>query len=294
MAARPTIGITLGDPAGIGPEVVRAALRSRGLPKRVGFRIFDGLGKSRSARVVPGKPTRTSARQALRGLEQAVQAWQRGEVAAIVTGPISKEGMRRVGFEYPGQTEYFAHVCGRPAHEAVMMMTDRKLTVALASTHCSLRQAIRRLTSERLQRTTRAAAEFFQRQGVESPRLAVAGLNPHNGEGGLFGDEEARIITPAVEALQAEGLAVSGPHSPDTVFHHAARGRYDAVICAYHDQGLIPFKLLAFTTGVNVTLGLPLVRTSPDHGTAFELAGTGQADHRSVLAAFKLAAKLIR
>lgn len=292
MATRPTIGITLGDPAGIGPEVVAKALEARSLPARAEYRIFIGQGDRR--RIKPGVPTRLSAQMALHALEDAVAAWQAGEIDAIVTGPISKETMRKVGFNYPGQTEFFAEVCGvRPEH-AVMMMYDPKLTVALASTHLSLRAALKKLSPARLVRTAEAAAAFFHGLGKQAPRLAIAGVNPHNGEGGLFGDEEARIVTPAVEKLQAAGHQVTGPHSPDTVFHHASRGEFDAVICAYHDQGLIPFKLLAFTTGVNVTLGLPLIRTSPDHGTAFTLAGQGEADHRSMLAAIKLAVRLAR
>ncbi len=292
MAKKPTIGITLGDPAGIGPEVVAKALQAKGLPARADYVIFEGKGDRR--RIKAGFPTPLSAQVALQALEDAVAAWRAGEIDAIVTGPVSKENMREVGFDFPGQTEYFAAACGVKPEHAVMMMYDPKLTVALASTHCSLREALKKLSPARLIRTTQAAAAFFAPLLQRRPRLAVAGVNPHNGEGGLFGDEEARIVTPAVERLQSADLDVTGPHSPDTVFHHAAEGRYDAVICAYHDQGLIPFKLLAFSTGVNVTLGLPLIRTSPDHGTAYSLAGQGVADHRSMAAAIKLAVRLAK
>lgn len=292
MATRPTIGITLGDPAGIGPEVVEKALAAPGLPKQADYRVFAGHGSQRHLKL--GVPTTSSARLAKQALEEAATAWRAGEVDTIVTAPISKENMRKVGFDYPGQTEYFAEVAGLRPERAVMMMFDPKLTVALASTHCSLRDALKKLSPARLVRTAEAAVAFFTRLGKPSARLAVAGVNPHNGESGLFGNEEARIVTPAVEQLQAAGHQVTGPHSPDTVFHRAARGEYDAVICAYHDQGLIPFKLLAFSTGVNVTLGLPLIRTSPDHGTAFDLAGQDKADHRSMLAAIKLAVRLAK
>jgi 4-hydroxythreonine-4-phosphate dehydrogenase len=173
-----------------------------------------------------------------------------------------------------------------------MVLTDPKLTVALATNHCSLGDALARLTPERIVYVAARTAEFLRQRGVKKPRLALAGVNPHAGEHGLFGDEETRIIAPALAQLRADGLDVTGPLAPDTVFYHALAGRFDAVVCAYHDQGLIPFKLVAFHTGVNVTLGLPIIRTSPDHGTALDLAGRGVADHRSMLAAVKLACRL--
>jgi len=291
MARLPRIGLTLGDPAGVGPEVAAMAMSDPRRPKAdiTPFGLLPG-----SKHVTPGRPTKRSARAALHALEQAVAAWKRGELDAIVTAPICKETLSQVGFEHPGHTEFFARACGRKPEEAVMMMHDRKLTVSLVTAHCSLRDALRRLTPARLERTVRATANFFHRLGLHQPRLAVAGLNPHAGEGGLFGHEEVRMLEPAVGKLRAAGLPVAGPFAADTLFLRAASGEFDAVVCLYHDQGLIPFKLLAFHTGVNVTLGLPLIRTSPDHGTAFDLAGKGRADHRSMLAALKLATRLVR
>jgi 4-phospho-D-threonate 3-dehydrogenase / 4-phospho-D-erythronate 3-dehydrogenase len=285
----PIIGITIGEPAGIGPEVIRKALHSGKLPK--GFR-YEVIGNGTG--VLPGRMTRKSAKLALGALEEAALRWQRGQLAAIVTGPVSKENLSRVGFTHPGQTEFLADRCGPEAGEPVMMLTDRRLTVALVSTHCSLREAVRRLSVTKYVRVARELSHFFQGLGVKKPRVALAGVNPHAGEGGLFGNEEARFVVPAVRQLQAEGIDASGPHSPDTVFHRAVKGEFEGVVCAYHDQGLIPFKLLAFRTGVNVTLGLPMIRTSPDHGTALDLAGTGKADETSMVEAIRLACRLVR
>ncbi len=286
-----TIAITLGDPAGIGPEVVAKALRDPRLPK--GFQ-FEILGKASSQAITPGKPTVASARVALRALEEAVQGCREGRFAALVTGPVQKETIARISPGFAGQTEFLAQRCGRPARDAVMVLTDPKLTVALCTHHCALREALKRLTVRRIVHVAERTAEFLRRRGVRNPRLALAGVNPHAGEHGLFGDEEKRLIAPALAELRRAGHRATGPHSPDAVFHQARRGDFDAVICAYHDQGLIPFKLVAFASGVNVTLGLPLIRTSPDHGTALDLAGRGKADHRSMLAAVRLACQLAR
>jgi 4-phospho-D-threonate 3-dehydrogenase / 4-phospho-D-erythronate 3-dehydrogenase len=283
-----TIGLTLGDPAGIGPEVIQAALDSGKVPP-VNYLL---LGETRGHK--PGRPTPRSAESAWASLEAAVALWREGQLDAIVTGPVCKETLHQVGFTFPGQTEFLAARCGVPEAQVVMMMTDPKLTVALVSTHCSLRQAVRQLTAKKLAHVIRLTSAHLQRLGKKQPRLAVAGLNPHAGENGLFGNEEQKIIRPVIAQLQAEGLEVSGAHSPDTVFYRATQCEFDAVICAYHDQGLIPFKLLAFTTGVNATLGLPLIRTSPDHGTAFDLAGKNQADPRSMIAAIRLAYRLAK
>jgi 4-hydroxythreonine-4-phosphate dehydrogenase len=288
-APPPLIALTLGDPAGIGPEVVAKTLRDSHRPKGFRFEVLGRPGKTRS-----GTATPASARIALAALRQAAQGCRAGRFAAMVTGPVQKETIARIAPGFVGQTEFLARACGRPDDEAVMVLTDPKLTVALATNHCSLRDALARLTPDRLVYVATRTAEFLHQRGVAKPRLALAGVNPHAGENGLFGDEEARLLVPALARLHATGLDVTGPHAPDTVFYHAAAGRYDAVICAYHDQGLIPFKLVAFQTGVNVTLGLPLIRTSPDHGTALDLAGRGVADHRSMLAAVKLACRLVR
>ena len=281
----PVIAITLGEPAGVGPEVVAAALKHPRLPK--GFR-YEVLGSTSGVR--PGRPTRRSAKIALAALEEGVAGCRAGRYAALVTGPVQKEALAALdgGFPFPGQTEFLAARCGVPERQAVMAFDSPRLRVALLSTHCSLREALRRVTPAQLRHVAGETALFLKRLGIAKPRIAVAGVNPHAGENGLFGDEEARLLAPAIRA----DPLLSGPHSPDTVYWRALRGEFDAVIAPYHDQGLIPFKLASFHDGVNVTLGLPIVRTSPDHGTALDLAGTGKADCRSTVAALRLAAKL--
>jgi 4-hydroxythreonine-4-phosphate dehydrogenase len=286
----PLIAITLGDPAGIGPEVVAKTLRDRRLPR--GFR-FVVLGVEQGRGIQPGKLTRASARVAWKALEEATQGCLQGKFTAMVTGPVQKESLAQIDPQFVGQTEFLARRSGRPDEAAVMVLTDPKLTVALCTNHCSLVDALKRLNSDHIVYVAEQVSLFLKKSGIERPRLALAGVNPHAGEHGLFGDEETRILAPALEKLHQSGVQVSGPHSPDTVFHHAHQGAYDAVICAYHDQGLIPFKLVAFTSGVNVTLGLPIIRTSPDHGTALGLAGRNKADHRSMLAAVRLACRLV-
>jgi 4-hydroxythreonine-4-phosphate dehydrogenase len=287
----PTIAITLGDPAGIGPEVVAKTLRDPRRPK--GFR-YEVLGKESGKGINLGRYTRGSAIAAITALKKAVDGCRKGKYAAMVTGPVHKESIARYEHHFVGQTEFLARACGLPDDAAVMMLTDPKLTVALCTNHCSLRDALARLTPERIIYVTKITREFLQRRGMAEPRLAFAGINPHLGEGNLFGDEDTRIVIPACEKLRDENIHLHlGP--ADTIFHHAVRRKmFDAVICAYHDQGLIPFKLVAFQTGVNVTLGLPIIRTSPDHGTAIEIAGKGNADHRSMLAAVQLACRLAR
>lgn len=285
----PTIAITLGDPAGIGPEVVAKALRDPRLPK--GFR-FVVLGKKSGKEIRPGKLSRTSARMALNALREATQGCIKGKFAAMVTGPVQKETIARIQRDFVGQTEFLARACGLPDDAAVMVLTDPKLTVALCSNHCSLPDAVERLTTQRIVYVTKIIHDFLQKRGVKSPSLAFAWINPHGGEGGLFGNHDMRIVSPAYEKLLKEGIVLKqGP--ADTIFYYAVQKKaFDAVVCAYHDQGLIPFKLIAFQTGVNTTLGLPIIRTSPDHGTALEIAGKGVADHRSMLAAVQLACKL--
>lgn len=285
----PTIAITLGDPAGIGPEVIAKTLRDPRLPK--GFR-YEVLGKKSGSGITPGKLTRTSARSALHSLQVAAQGCLNGHFAAMVTGPVHKLAISRLPYDFVGQTEFLARACGLEDDASVMVLTDPKLTIALCSSHCSLREAVDRLTPERIVAVAKAAQKFLQQSGIAKPRLAFAAVNPHMGESGLFGDEDQRIVVPACKALRAENIILC--HLPaDTVFYFAVQQKaFDAVICAYHDQGLIPFKQVAFETGVNVTLGLPLIRTSPDHGTALEIAGQGKADHRSMLAAVQLACRL--
>jgi 4-hydroxythreonine-4-phosphate dehydrogenase len=285
----PTIAITLGDPAGIGPEVVAKTLRDPRLPK--GFR-FEVLGKASGKGIQPGKLSRTSAKLALQALDKAAQGCRSGRFAAMVTAPVHKLALARLQPEFVGQTEFLARACGLPDEAAVMCLTDPKLTVALCTNHCSLREALQRLTPERIVYVTKITRDFLRQRGIARPRLAFAAVNPHLGENGLFGDEDQRIVAPALKKLKKEKMKLV--HAPaDTIFHQAVNQKaFDAVICAYHDQGLIPFKLVAFETGVNVTLGLPIIRTSPDHGTALEIAGQGKADHRSMLAAVQLACRL--
>ncbi|QSR84096.1 4-hydroxythreonine-4-phosphate dehydrogenase PdxA [Methylacidimicrobium sp. B4] len=282
------IGIPVGEPTGIGPEVVRKAVRSGRLPARFDYRI---IGSDQGFR--PGSPSLSSARAAREWLEEAILLWKEGAIQAIVTGPVHKAGLQAAGFPYPGQTEFFAERTGCGMGRVVMGFWHPRLSVSLLSTHCSLREAIASIRPEKIVLSAELLAEFLARLGRPSPRIAVAGLNPHAGEGGLFGSEERDLFEPAITLLQKRGWDVSGPLPPDSVFRQAFRGEFAGVVAAYHDQGLIPFKLVAFATGVNVTLGLPLIRTSPDHGTAFPIAGKDAADPRSMIAAIRLATRLV-
>lgn len=286
----PTIALTLGDPCGIGPEIVAKTLRDPRLPK--GFR-YVVLGKKSGRGLTLGKPTRTSAKVALKALDEAAKGCLSGRYAAMVTAPVQKETLAKVTRGFVGQTEFLARACGLHDDMAVMALTDPKLTVALCTNHCSLSDALQRLTPERIVYVTKVTRQFLVERGIANPRLAFAGINPHLGEGGLFGREDLRLVAPVVKKLARERIELA--HGPaDTMFYYAVKKKaFDAVICAYHDQGLIPFKLVAFETGVNVTLGLPILRTSPDHGTALEIAGQGKADHRSFLAAVRLACRLV-
>jgi 4-hydroxythreonine-4-phosphate dehydrogenase len=283
------IGITLGDCAGIGPEIVELALKSRRVPDSIEYVV---LGRQPSCK--PGEPTPETARAAAAALEEAVTLARRGELEAIVTGPVHKARMYEVGFRFPGQTEFFAERCG--AKNFAMCLTGGKLTVALVTAHVPLRKAPRVLKQSEIVRVGLLLAEFVRSRGKTAPRIAVAGLNPHAGESGRLGVEEIEIIAPAVQELQSrteDGESkIVGPVSPDTVFHRAIEGEFDAVLCMYHDQGLIPLKLHAFHSGVNVTLGLPFPRASPDHGTAFEIAGKNIARPDSMIAAINLAVEL--
>lgn len=282
----PRILITTGDPAGIGPEVIDLALKSPLLPSGFDFEI---LGE-RSAGTL-GKPDARSATAALAALDESVRRLKEGTADAVVTGPVSKEGLQSIGFPFPGQTEYYADAFG--VADYGMLLTGPTLTVGLATIHEPLASVPELLTEELIVRISNLTAAFLRKRGISSPRIAVAGLNPHAGENGAFGDEESRIIAPAIHQLNAAGLAeFSGPAVPDAIFRDAARGAYDAVIAMYHDQGLIPLKLLDFDSAVNVTLGLPKPRTSPDHGTAFSIAGKNLADPSSMLAAIRLACQL--
>jgi 4-hydroxythreonine-4-phosphate dehydrogenase len=227
---------------------------------------------------------------AARCIEQAVALAQRGEVGGIVTAPIHKEALAAAGIGFPGHTEMLASLAG--ARDVRMMLANEELRVVLVTIHTSLRRAIENVTFDAVLQTLRIAHAAAARWGQATPRIAVAGLNPHAGEGGLFGDEELTIIGPAIAAARAEGIDATGPYAPDTVFMRARRGEFDLVIAMTHDHGLIPVKYLGVEQGVNVTLGLPFVRTSPDHGTAFDIAGRGVADPSSLIAAIHMARRL--
>jgi 4-hydroxythreonine-4-phosphate dehydrogenase len=283
------IGITLGDCAGIGPEIVELALKSGKVSDSTDYVV---LGRQPNCKL--GEPTQETARAAAAALEEAVTLARRGEVAAIVTGPVHKARMYEVGFRFPGQTEFFAERCG--VTNFAMCLTGGKLTVALVTAHLPLCTVPRQLKQSEIVRVGLLLEEFLRARGRNAVPIAIAGLNPHAGESGKLGVEEIEIIAPAVQELQSRiengGSRIVGPVSPDTVFYRAIEGEFEAVVCMYHDQGLIPLKLHAFHSGVNVTLGLPFPRTSPDHGTAFEIAGKGIARPNSMIAAINLAVEL--
>ena len=312
------LALTMGDPAGIGGELTVSAWRTlrqggpafvaiddparlAGIPVRPVETLAEAaavfpealpvLPQRLAAAAMPGRPDRANAAATVASIERAVRLAQAGEAAAVVTNPISKAVLYAAGFPHPGHTEFLGALtgCARP----VMMLANDFLRVVPVTVHVSLRAALDSLSTEAVVATARITAAALRDQfGIVAPRLAVAGLNPHAGEGGAMGVEEATLIAPAVATLQEEGIAATGPHPPDTMFTPAARSGYDAAICMYHDQALIPLKTLDMASGVNVTLGLPIIRTSPDHGTAFDIAGEGRADPASLIAALRLAATL--
>jgi len=289
----------MGEPAGIGPEIAVAAYRA--LDGHVGAHPLRIVGDvtlfadtaqviATGARVerVPGKPDPRNSAAVIEAIETAVRMCMTGEAAAVVTAPINKAVLMQSGFGFPGHTEFLAHLTGAP--HPVMMLASEMLRVVPLTIHMPVSDVPRAVTTEAIIAQGTIILEALRRDfGIARPRLAVAGLNPHPGE---FGDEDMRVIAPAVEALTLRGHDVRGPLPADTLFHEEARKTYDAALCMYHDQALIPIKTLSFWDGVNVTLGLPIVRTSPDHGTAFDIAGTGKADARSMIAAIRLAAKI--
>lgn len=319
------VAVTQGDPAGIGPEITRAAWRALKDGGPVFFVIgdpslygpdaagiaapSDASGTFQRALPVlpsrlavparPGVPDGRNAPATVSSIERAVGLTVAGDACGMVTNPIAKSVLREAGFTHPGHTEFVAELTADlpvdGARGPVMMLAGPSLRVALVSIHLPLREAIASLDAARIQHVARVTHEALKRDfGIEAPRLALAGLNPHAGENGHIGREEIEIITPAADALRADGLDIAGPLPPDAMFHAEARAGYDAAICLYHDQGLIPLKALDFWNGVNVTLGLPIVRTSPDHGTAFDIAGKGIARADSLIAAIKLAADMGR
>jgi 4-phospho-D-threonate 3-dehydrogenase / 4-phospho-D-erythronate 3-dehydrogenase len=286
---KPRIAITVGDPAGIGPEIAqRAAADARVLE------VCDPVlyGPSSDQRFPAGVLSAEAGRAAYDAIVRATAAAVAGDVDAVATGPINKEAFRLAGLLWSGHTDLLAHLTG--ASHVAMMFHSEKLRVVLATVHVPLADVPRLLTRETLERTIMLIADELPRFGIRSPRIAVAGLNPHAGEHGLFGHEEETVILPVVQACREWELDVSGPYPADTLFVRAAKGEFDVVVACYHDQGLIPVKLLAFGEAVNVTLGLPIIRTSVDHGTAFDIAGKGVADPGSMIAAVLLAARLAR
>ena len=323
-ALQSPLAVSLGDPAGIGPEVIAKCWDNRetfGLPPFVAIgdprsvaAVWDGPIElvenprqadaafdyglpllqlnSPSPADVPGHPSVAGAHTSLDALEMAVGLARSGSAAAVVTGPVAKEQLYSIGFTHPGQTEFVAERCGISPGNVVMMLAGPTLRTIPVTTHIPVSAVAGRLSAALIESRGRAALRGLQRNfGIAEPRLAVSGLNPHAGEGGQLGREEMEIIAPAIAALAAEGWRVTGPHPADTMFHTRARANYDAALCMYHDQALIPIKALHFEDAVNVTLGLPIVRTAPDHGTAFDIAGQDRADPRPMAAALRMAAE---
>ena len=323
------LAVTMGCPAGVGPEIILKALCRHGrLPpvvvigdvdilrrakelaglKEMDFitwRPGDMIPADRSCNsihvypathlspdeIVPGRPTAVTGSASFSYIEAAIELGLEGMVSGIVTAPISKTGLRLAGYDWPGHTEILAEKTG--SQNFLMMMAGSRLNVTLVTIHVPLKQVPFLITEQLILKTIEITCRGLKQDfSIRQPRIAVCGLNPHAGEGGMFGREELDIITPACKAARGLDMDVTGPLPPDTVFYQAARGNFDAVVCQYHDQGLIPFKLLHFRDGVNVTLGLPIVRTSVDHGTAYDIAGTGRADCSSLCAAIELASKI--
>jgi 4-hydroxythreonine-4-phosphate dehydrogenase len=290
MTGRPRIGITVGDPAGIGPEIARKAADDPGV-LRICEPVLYGPSKEPELRgFALGQVSADAGRAAYEAIVAAVRDAVDGRIDAVATAPINKEAFAAAGYDWPGHTELLAHLTG--ARRVAMMFYAEALRVVLATVHVPLREVPALLTRGRLEDTIELTASELPRFGVPLPRLAVAGLNPHAGEQGLFGREEEDTIRPAIASCRNRGLRVDGPFPADTLFTRAMRGEFDAVIACYHDQGLIPVKLVAFGRAVNVTLGLPIIRTSVDHGTAFDIAGRGIAEPSSLIEAVRLAARL--
>jgi 4-phospho-D-threonate 3-dehydrogenase / 4-phospho-D-erythronate 3-dehydrogenase len=329
MDTRPLLALTLGDPAGIGPEIILKALADEAVYQRCRPLVIGDLrileraagwlgitpafavaNSPEGADYTPGtvalldlanadpqacpvgQISADAGRAAVEYVFRACDLALAADVDAIVTAPLNKAAMHLGGHIYHGHTELLAERTG--AGRVSMLLVGPQLRVVHVSTHVGLAEAIRRLTPERIEQTIELAWESCRALGVQSPRIAVAGLNPHASEGGLFGDEESRSIVPAIAAARARGWNVSDPQPPDTVFLRAVKGAFDIVVAMYHDQGHIPMKLLAFDSGVNVSVGLPIIRTSVDHGTAFDIAGTGQASPESMLAAIDVAIQMVR
>lgn len=323
MAVKSTrIGITMGDPAGIGPEIIVATLAEMSDEARSQSAVIGNLDMLRRAdsilgtsltfvegvkasngavpvvhvatkdqdQIVDGEASAAAGEAAYRYVEKAVELCLAGDISVIVTAPLNKAAMHSAGHHFDGHTELLAHLTG--AKSSFMLLAGDKLNAVHVTTHMSLRNAAEKPTIERVLATIRAGYEHFRELGYENPRIAVAGLNPHCGEGGIFGDEESTRIAPAIEAAQKEGINVQGPISGDTVFYRALKGEFDLVVAQYHDQGHIPTKLIAFDETVNVSLGLPIRRTSVDHGTAFDIAWKGIANNTNMKSAIAYARRM--
>jgi 4-hydroxythreonine-4-phosphate dehydrogenase len=290
MNGRPVVAITVGDPSGIGPEIAVKAARDPRVTQVCQPVLYGPHSDKDLERFPSGVVDAGAGRAAYDAIVSAVEDAQAGRVAAIVTAPINKESFAAAGLSWRGHTELLAELCGVP--EAAMMFWSERLRVVLATVHIPLREVPARLTTDGLLHTIRLTHVSLPRFGIVAPRIGVAGLNPHAGENGLLGSEDGDVIRPAIERAAAEGISVSGPYPADTLFVRAVRGEFDVVVAAYHDQGLVPVKLIAFGHSVNVTLGLPIIRTSVDHGTAFDIARRGVADEGSLVEAILLASRL--
>ena len=330
MAALPIIGITMGDPAGIGPEIILKALADADIyrlcrpvvlgdpeilssnvseaDQEIPFNIISSptdaeaqhgkvdlmaVSELKGEAVLPGKPTVEGGKAMVAYIIKAVEMTLEGQLGAMVTCPISKALMHKAGYPYEGHTQFISQLTNTKAY--VMMLAGDRLRVALVTIHCSLKDVPALLNQEMVYKTITITAKALREDlGFDKPRLAVAALNPHAGESGLFGSEEDSVIRPAISRAKHEGINVVGPLPSDTLFYKAVSGQFEAVVAMYHDQGLIPLKLMHFSDAVNITLGLPIIRTSVDHGTAYDIAGTGQADASSLKAAIRMAAMMVQ
>ena len=312
---KPVIAVTMGDPAGVGPEILIKALNDARVKKAASVIAVGDMGVLKEAakrlrlkgpqdeqvisvtnldikKLNIGKPSKLSGEASIAFIEEALYMTAIGDADAFVTCPISKEAVKKAGFGFPGHTEFIAHLTG--TEEFVMMLGGRDLKVVLVTIHEPLRKVAGLVTTESVLKTITITDKAFKADfGIKKPRIAVCGLNPHAGEAGMFGDEDKKIVEPAVKKARRAGIDAVGPLPPDTVFYRAARKKeFDCVVAMYHDQGLGPLKLLHFDDGVNATLGLPVIRTSVDHGTAFDIAWQGKASHESLVAAIEMAAQM--
>ena len=327
MSDLPVVGITMGDPAGVGPEIIIKALSDSGIfkicrplvlgdPAALSMNIEEStklainevsdlshiegelgqidllvISRLHSDLLQPGKPTLEGGKAMVDCIMRAVEMARLGELSAMVTCPISKILMHQAGYSFNGHTQLLAHLTN--SDDFVMMLAGKRLRVVLVTIHCAFKEVLANLDEKKILKTIIITSKALKKDfGIKKPRLAVAAINPHAGEGGLFGAEEMKIIRPAIEKAKLEGAEVEGPLAADTLFYRAASGEFDAVVAMYHDQGLIPLKLLHFSDAVNITLGLPIIRTSVDHGTAYDIAGKGIADSSSLKAAIRMAVNI--